>query len=211
MTITHHPATDTLASYASGSLDTARRLVVASHLERCAACRRTVGDFEAVGGAMLEDLPPAPMGEDALAQVLARLDAVAPEPAAGTMNAHADLPACLRSCTLGSWRWIGRGLKVRPIMLPQAGGTRLFLLKGAPGARLPHHVHTGEEFAAVLTGVYTHEGGRFGPGDFDEADETTEHTPVVTADAECICLIALEGRVRMTGLAGALLNPFVRI
>lgn len=211
MTITHHPATDTLAAYAAGSLDTARRLVVASHLERCAACRRTVGDFEAVGGAMLEDLPPAPMEQDALARVLARLDAVPAASPPHAMNAQADLPACLRSCTLGEWRWIGPGLRVRPVALPQAGKARLFLLKGAAGARLPHHAHTGEEFAAVLTGAYTHEGGRFGPGDFDRADEMTEHTPVVTADAECICLIALEGRVRMTGLAGALLNPFVRI
>src|SRR5581483_3603080 len=133
------------------------------------------------------------------------LDAVPAASPPHAMNAQADLPACLRSCTLGEWRWIGPGLRVRPVALPQAGKARLFLLKGAAGARLPHHAHTGGEFAARLTAAYTHEGGRFGPGDFDRADEMTEHTPVVTADAECICLIALEGRVRMTGLAGALL------
>ena len=187
--------------------------MVASHLERCAACRRLVGNFEAVGGALLEDLPPTPMDDDALVRVLARLDA-APEqttPRARPAHDMSGLPACLEPYALGRWRWIGPGLEVRPILLPQAGKARLFLLKGAPGARLPQHSHSGEEFAAVLTGAFTHDGGRFGPGDFDEADESVEHRPVVTPDQACICLIALEGRVRMSGVVGALLNPFVRI
>ena len=213
MTVTHHPSVETLGAYAAGALDTARRLVVASHIERCERCRRAVGNFEAVGGALLEDLPPTPMDEDALTRLMVRLDA-APEPAASPVPPAHDmpgLPACLDAYALGRWRRIGPGLQARPILLPQAGKARLFLLKGAPGARLPQHSHSGEEFAAVLTGAFTHDGGRFGPGDFDEADESVEHRPMVTPDGECICLIALEGRVRMSGVFGALLNPFVRI
>jgi len=144
---------------------------------------------------------------------MGRLDA-APKPATPQARPAHDmsgLPACLAPYALGRRRWIGPGLEVRPILLPQAGGARLLLLKGAPGARLPQHSHSGEEFAAVLTGAFTHDGGRFGPGDFEEADESVEHRPVVTPDAACICLIAIEGRVRMSGVVGALLNPFVRI
>lgn len=213
MTVMHHPSAETLGAYAAGSLDTARRLVVASHLERCAACRRAVANFEAVGGALLEALPPTPMDEDALVRVLARLDAVPEQttPRARPAIDMSGLPACLEPYALGRWRWIGPGLEMRPILLPQPGKTQLFLLKGAPGARLPQHSHSGEELVTVVTGAFTHDGGRFGPGDFEEADESVEHRPVVTPDRECICLIALEGRVRMSGIVGALLNPFVRI
>ena len=121
MTVMHHPSAETLGAYAAGSLDTARRLVVASHLERCAACRRAVANFEAVGGALLEALPPTPMDEDALVRVLARLDAVPEQttPRARPAIDMSGLPACLEPYALGRWRWIGPGLEMRPILLPQ--------------------------------------------------------------------------------------------
>jgi putative transcriptional regulator len=40
MTITHHPSDATLGALASGALDEARGLVVATHLSLCAPCRR---------------------------------------------------------------------------------------------------------------------------------------------------------------------------
>ena len=40
-----------------------------------------------------------------------------------------------------------------------------------------------------------------------EADAETEHQPVVDADGECICLAAVEGRLRLGGFLGRLLQP----
>ena len=54
MTIKHHPSDATLAAYASGTLDQARGLAVATHLSLCAQCRAAVRKFESVGGAVLE-------------------------------------------------------------------------------------------------------------------------------------------------------------
>jgi hypothetical protein len=47
-------------------------------------------------------------------------------------------------------------------------------------------------------------------GDFADADESIEHRPIVAPDDECPCLVALEGRLRLSGTAGALPNPFAR-
>ena len=214
MTIRHHPSDETLAAYAGGALDIARRLVVASHLEHCGACRKFVRAAEAVAGVMMEDLPPANMSPDALARTLARLevrhDAGAPAglaPAPG----EAGLPACLRGYDLGAWRWVGPGVHMRSILLPPSGETRLFLLKGAPGTHLPQHSHSGTELTSILAGSYHHEAGDFLAGDFEEADENVEHRPIVGSDQPCICLVALDGRLKLSGVIGALLNPFVRL
>jgi putative transcriptional regulator len=211
MSIRHHPSAETMAAYAAGSLDLARHLVVAAHLERCAACRKLAGDFEEVGASMLEALPLADMADDALTRALARIDGIAPDRRMSLRAPEAALPQCLGRYRLGDWRRLGRGLEIRPILLPQPHTAKLFLLKGQAGIKLPQHSHAGDEFTSVLSGAFTDERSYFGPGDFDQTDEGVEHRPVVTPDGECICLVALEGRLKLSGILGTLLSPFVRL
>jgi putative transcriptional regulator len=214
MTIRHHPSDETLAAYAAGTLDLGRRVVVASHVERCAACRGFVRGIEQIAGVMLEDLSPAPMSSDALARTLARIDREPARHAAkpvASVSDEPDMPACLKPYDMGPWRWVGPGVHMRPVLVPQTGNLRVFLLKGAPGIRLPQHSHEGTEFTSILTGSYHHEGGDFVAGDFEEADDNVEHRPIVGKDTACLCLVALEGQLKLSGFIGALLNPFVRL
>jgi putative transcriptional regulator len=209
----HHPSDETLAAYAAGTLDPGRRVVVASHLERCAACRGFVRGAESVAGVMLEDLAPAPMSSEALARTLARIDRepVSAAKAVAARLDEPDLPACLRPYDMGPWRWVGPGVHMRPVLVPETGKMRVFLLKGAPGIRLPQHSHEGAELTSILAGSDHHEGGDFLAGDFEEADDNVEHRPVVGQDMACLCLVALEGQLKLSGFIGALLNPFVRL
>ena len=85
------------------------------------------------------------------------------------------------------------------------------MLKAAPGTRLPRHEHTGTEWTCVFEGAFRHDLGRFGPGDFDEADETVEHNPVVEDDVPCICLVALQGNIELQSTLGRIIQPFLRI
>ena len=214
MTIRRHASNETLAAYAAGTLDLGRRLVVASHLERCAACRGFVRGMEHVAGVMLEDLAPTPMSADALAHTMARIDrepSVRRATAALPASDQSGMPACLRPYEMGRWRWVGPGVEMRPILLPEAEKVRVFLLKAVPGTRLPQHTHEGSELTSILAGSFHHEGGDFFAGDFEEADDDTEHRPVVGQGETCICLVALEGRLKLSGFVGALLNPFVRL
>jgi putative transcriptional regulator len=212
MTIRHHPSDELIAGYATGKLGLASRLVVASHVEHCEACQRFVRGIELAAGVMLEDTAPATMAPDALTRTLARIDTLPGQPPAkqGSMRTNEPgLPACLRSYELGKWRWLGPAVRMRPVLLDEPGATRLFLLKGSPGTRLPQHSHRGTELTSILAGSYIHEGGRFDAGDFEEADEEIEHRPVVGLDEECLCLVALDGRLRLSGWVGVLLDPFV--
>ncbi len=210
MNIKHHPTETTLASFATGTLDEARALAVATHLALCPQCRAVQQNFEHVGGALLDRVAPDAMASDALQQALARIGT--PEPSKPARASRADgLPEPLSAYELGPWRWIGRGVQWRSVDVPIENDVRVFMLKAAPGIHLPRHRHVGSEWTCVFEGAFAHEGGRFGPGNFDEADENVEHDPRVEKGATCVCLVALQGNIMLQGFFGRLLQPFIRI
>lgn len=215
MTITQHPSDETLTAFATGALDEGRSVVVAAHVAACARCRSWIAKVEAVGGVVLADLAPASLAPDALSRALVRLDRARAAQRAPALPRVPDdlaiLPEAARPYPLGRWQWMGPGVRWRPIGVPAERGARVFLLKASPGTTMPHHTHTGAELTLVLSGAFAHAGGRYGPGDLDEADSTVEHQPIVEAGAECICLVAMEGKLHLLGLLGRLMQPFVRI
>ena len=73
------------------------------------------------------------------------------------------------------------------------------------------HAHTGFEMTCVLSGAFSQGGGHFGPGDFDLGDETVDHEPVVDSGQDCVCLVAMQGDLRLHGLLGRIMQPFVRL
>ncbi len=216
MTITHRPTDETLAAYVGGALDEPSRLVVAAHLSLCPKSRATVRMLEAAGGVLLDETQPVPLAEGRLEKVLDRLDDQGSKLSADERLAElpSDLPPnvapIFAGLPLGPWRTLGLGLKMRAIEVERPPDTRLFMLKAEPGIRLPHHRHTGREWTCVLQGAFRHEHGRFGAGDFDEADESVEHHPFVEEGERCICIVAMQGDIELQGWFGKLLQPLVR-
>jgi putative transcriptional regulator len=168
-----------------------------------------------LGGAHLQQLPPTALDTSTLQSLLSRLDNSMGEPRAlppvNDLGLSKPLHA-LAPYQLGAWRWIGPGVSWRAVNLPAGNnGSRVFLLKAAPGTHLPHHAHVGTELTVILKGAFRHGGGRFGVGDCDDADETVEHLPVVEDGEECICLVAMQGHIRLLSFVGRLIQPFVRM
>jgi putative transcriptional regulator len=209
MSIAHHPSDTALATFASGTLDEAPVLVIATHLSQCAECRKVVRALEHVGGAFLDETTLADMSAGALQRAMADLDRT--ETAARHVSSVKSPLAPIAHYDFGSWRRIGRGVQWRSVSISSAENYSAFMLKAEPGTRLPRHRHTDTEWTCVLEGKFRHEFGCYGPGDFDEADETVEHSPVVEDGVSCICLVALKGRLRLAGWMGRLLQPFLRI
>lgn len=207
--IIHHPGELTLANYAAGTFDEARRLVVATHIAQCGSCQVTVRGHIQAGGIMLESVEPAKLREDALSEALKALDH-APS-SGGVALSGEDLPPPLADYGMGPWRWIGNGVSWRSVSVPVVDDIRVFMLRAKGGTHLPRHRHEGIEWTCVLEGAFIHDLGRFGPGDFDEADESMEHNPVVEEGVACVCLVALKGNIRLQSLLGRLLQPFIRL
>lgn len=215
MTISHHPPEELLADFATGRLDEADHLVVSVHVAQCPACRRFTGALEHLAGAALEATAPVAMKVDAFAAIMAKLDEVPDAPRAEAVPAHElpddDLPEILRRCRFGKQRRVAPGIKMQPIILPGTGESRAFLLWSAPGARMLEHSHSGTELTCVLKGSFSHEGGRYGPGDFDFGDGEVDHQPIVGPEGTCLCLVAMSGDLKLHGMLGRLMSPFVRL
>jgi putative transcriptional regulator len=216
MSIEHHPTDSLLAAFAAGTLDHGQHIAIATHLVACPQCRTFMRSMEQVGGAVLTSLPPAVMANGALAAVEARLNEPV-EPAAADMISTvpeteiAGLPKFVRRYQFGNWQWVAPAVHLRRIMLPYASDTRVFLLKSGPGTKMLEHAHTGFEMTCVLSGAFSQGGAHFGPGDFDLGDETVDHKPVVDSGEDCVCLVAMQGSLRLNGLLGRIMQPFVRL
>lgn len=217
MTTTHHATDETLMRFAAGALAAGPAIVVEAHLASCPACRARIGTFEALGGAVLEDMAPTPLSAKALNDTLAMLDdeedaaPIAQPPLAPVEIEGIRLPDALRGCDIGRWRWIGPGMKMSRVGVPQDPDANLILLKVGPCRALPDHGHVGTEFTYIVSGSFSDKFGTFRPGDLAEMDDDVEHQPVVDPDGECICLAAMEGKMRFKNVIGRMLQPIFGI
>lgn len=212
MSATHHPPHELLAGFAAGTLDAGEHLVVAVHVAGCSTCRRFARAMETIGGSTLDTIEPAPMKVDAFEAVMAKLDRPASQTGASADSLDdGDLPQILRNYRIGKRKRVAPGVSMRPIELPSLSKSRAFLLQSNPRTHMLEHTHTGTELTCVLRGSFSHEGGRFGPGDFDFGDDTLDHQPIVGDGEPCLCLVAMTGDLRMNGFFGRLISPFVRL
>ncbi len=218
MTIKHHPSDELLLDYVTGGLSESWSLAVATHLALCPACRRQTARLEAVGGGLLQATEPVQVAADSLSAVMARLDAPAAaddEPQAPQVPSRSGLPQPLRRYAENAtgeleWKRLGRGASQLRIDTGDPGATAR-LLRIPAGMPVPLHTHRGLELTVVLSGAFADATGRYGPGDFQEADETLEHQPHATPEADCICLAVTDAPLRFRSVAARLLQPLLGI
>ena len=201
----HHIDSDMLLAYAAGSLNQAASVVVATHLSLCPACRSQVMAAEALGGALLDDITPAPVSAASAAAVLERLDApVKSAPVKAKISAAAPkiLPRPLQDYVSGDmeqlrWGWVQPGVKFAELMVDESGA-RMGLMRTQPGASITPHGHTGDELTLVLSGGYRDAGVSFVRGDVQAVDENTTHELIADLDGECLSLVVIRGPIKPT-------------
>ena len=216
MSIHHHLDDATLMRYASGDLDPAFTLVVASHLAMCSTCRRAVRLAEAMGGECLDEAPRATLSDGAFARLSHRIDAetgTVPPPA--PLRNNGDVPLPLQRLVGPSldeirWRTVVPGVQRHRIDLADTHSS-LYMLKIGSGRKMPEHGHGGTEMTLILRGSYSDMFGQYKAGDIADLDEHVEHEPMVDSDDPCICLVAAEEPTRFKGVVGRLLQPLVGI
>jgi putative transcriptional regulator len=160
---------------------------------------------------MLERAPPVRQSPEAFERVLARLDAADPASRPAPRMLHPELPPPLNAYDIGPWRVVHPGFRWRRLTLPESPDANVIMLRVAAGRRVPRHSHSGTEYTQVLEGSFADALGQFRAGDCVEVDEGIDHQPVIDTGGECICLSAVEGRVRLSRWIGRLLQPLVGI
>ena len=205
----HHPSPDILAEYAGGALHAGAMLVIACHIDGCAVCRSEVALWENTAGALLEDAAPASLSDDALARVLARLDTAEPEPVRHAVPDFLErfaLPAPLKSQKIGRRRQVTPNIWFAPLDMPSQGSTRTYLVYAGRNTVLAEHSHAGREFTQVLKGAFVDGTGRYDEADFACTDDAITHTPAVTRESECLCLISTDKPMRLTGFPARIIQ-----
>lgn len=209
--ITHHIRSELLAAWVTGNLPAVFAVVVASHVALCEDCQAGAEAAQAIGGAMLERLPPVDLSADALTRALAALDQPAPAHRIGA-QAVGIFPAPLMQVLGGQppkWRMLGGGIRQQILMADRDGSLRLLYIP--PGRKVPEHGHRGLELTLVLQGSFSDSEGRFARGDVEDADGSVDHQPIAGAGEACICLAATDAPLRFHAMLPRLLQPIFRI
>jgi len=220
MTVKHHIGDDLILAYATGELDEATSLLVATHMALCPQCRQALELAEAIGGTLIEAEAEAEVADDALEAVFGRIESAekpaTPSPAATpAQRGSYVLPRPLRDYAGGDvdglrWRGLGGGVRHLPIDT-RASRAKARLLYIPAGSKVPDHGHRGLELTLVLAGAFYDEGAWFRRGDVEEADATIEHQPVAGPEEPCICLAVTDAPLRFRGLIPRLAQPFLGI
>ncbi|WP_281980842.1 ChrR family anti-sigma-E factor [Thalassorhabdomicrobium marinisediminis] len=217
--IKHHLTDDLLMAYSAGALPEGFSLVVATHISLCDECRARMLAFDAVGGAVVDDLSPVALSEGSFAETLARIDAVGAdagvEQATEPPTARSGVfPAPLQAYVGGDleavkWRRVGGGVRQAVLRVDRSSSVRLLHIPA--GTAVPDHGHRGTELTLVLQGAFRDEVDHFGTGDIEIATEELDHQPVADLGEDCICLAATDAPLRFHGLLPRIAQPFLGI
>ena len=197
--IQHHPDPDMLTDYAAGRLGHGARLVIACHLEACTICRQEVNLWDCAGGALLKDAAPAELSAGALDRMMARLDDGATAksvPALPAFLSRFDVPAALAAQKIGRRRFVTPSIWFAPIDA-EGGEARTYLVYAKASTVLAEHNHRGRELTHVIAGAFGDGTGIYAKGDFALTDDELTHSPTVTHDGDCLCLISAEAPMRL--------------
>jgi len=216
--IEHHLTDELLMAYSAGSLPEAFSLIVATHISMCDHCRARLHEFDAVGGAVLNDTEEVALSDGALEATLKLISQKPKDPIKTQLVAKPAkktvFPKPLQDYVGGDldkvkWRKVGNG--VRQAILPTSKDATVRLLHIPAGCELPDHGHRGTELTLVLQGAFLDEGELFARGDIEVANEDLHHTPIADIGEDCICLAATDAPLKFNQLIPRVAQPFLRI
>lgn len=216
-----------LMEYAAGVLGQAQSLIVTTHVALSPSARTKVNSWRAVSGACLENCRPVSMNENSLRAVLAQLDDVRSEETARTLTTRPsqdirellpediDIPPelspyfTLRRHKTMKWHSVYPGIHSFTVPL-NCKKSKVEFYKFKPGAKAPRHKHGGQEITLVLTGAFSDDKGQYDAGDLIIIEDNNYiHSPTACEVRGCICLTVQTGGMRLEGVLGRFLNPFL--
>lgn len=157
------------AEYALGVLDADLHERVAARLDGNAMLRGLVEDWERRLAPLAAALPPVPPPPGLWSAIEAAVDAEEAPAVPGAVDIFAGR---------GEWRSLVPGIEVKQLSVDRAEGMQSYLLRFAPGARLPAHPHRRDEECIVLEGEMRIGSRRFAPGDYHRVPAGVAHPAI---------------------------------
>jgi putative transcriptional regulator len=207
----YHPSDELLMTFAAGQQTNALGIMIACHIQSCHTCRTKISMYEQIGGELFGELNQVELSPQVRTTLLQRLDE--PEIINTQVIADERIPAPLRRFVPKfydqlAWKGFSSSIKEFPLPISDEHYTAKFY-KISAGKELPVHTHKGNEFTLVMEGSFSDKAGDYHEGDFILADTQTVHQPKASNDCDCICFAVMDAPLKMTGLFGRMLNPFM--
>jgi putative transcriptional regulator len=226
--IKHHPDHNLLTEYCAGTLDWALCLGVSTHLHFCSECRNTIAHLNSIGGSLLNQCPQQQIGENVFTNLMAQIQAretaavefVNPpaeqplHPSISKDRMLTNLPKVVRKLLPKDkalrWQTVSPNLKMARLAAGQDKYEVAFH-RICSGGKVAQHDHGGLEVTVVLKGSFSDGDGIYTPGDFLVRQPGEVHRPTAAQNEDCLCFSICEAPVRLTGLLGRLINPFLSV
>jgi len=224
--IHHHPDDNLLTEYASGSTATAVGIIICAHLQACPQCRQRVEQLNKLGAAILKQSIAEPVQQETFDQLMAR---IRNQDTGKASQALESAPVCVNDSIVNDpmmkrlpkviakllprdgkvkWQSAGASLKTARLKTGQQDYEVCFQ-KISSGGKVFEHGHRGTEITLVLQGSFSDEDGIYSEGDFLVRNPGEVHRPTATQNEDCLCISVVEAPVKITGLIGKLINPFL--
>lgn len=216
-----HPSDNLLLEYSAGSLDWALGICISAHLQFCPHCKHKVMQFNAIGASFLNHSRPMDVGPRTFDKLMRRIKSTQSteetrkhtEPLGHDERAK-TLPQVVQKLLPKDkplkWSYVSPALRSAHLVTGQSKYEVCFhRLKR--GGKAVQHDHRGLEITLVLEGSFSDEDGNYVPGDFIEKNAGQIHRPMAAQDKDCLCLSVVEAPVKVTGLMGKIINPFLTI
>lgn len=230
MELNHCPSSATLADFSFGNGFSLSDIVLRAHISACSHCRQKIREIESIGADLLMNEIHNQIGEP-LDNTDARIDDILdsydnhgdikPDKDNVLTKSKADdfeldnsldclFPSYL-DCSFDALPWKSVGKDIQLCKLREHKNSKLWMVKGKPGAKLPKHSHRGQELTLVLKGSYACSSNIYQPGDLHECDDENTHQPIIVGETDCISLVATEGDLKFNNFFLRLIQPVMRI
>lgn len=207
----HSTDAEMMAAHAAGTLPVGQHLVLSCQADLQPDIAHRLSTYDMIGGSMIETAKSDELSDTFMSRLMDALDKrmVSESVLPHDSDAPSWMPAALANYLADSdielkWRSVGPGVQHASIAETELG-ERVYLLRAAPGTKMPVHSHAGEEWTLILKGGYHVGDVGYVRGDLHCEDETCEHQPIIDNDGEdCISLVVDQGRLRFR-------NPLLKL
>ncbi|MEX2321140.1 MAG: ChrR family anti-sigma-E factor, partial [Saccharospirillum sp.] len=202
-----------LVEFAAGTCHTGMSVAISVHLHYCAQCRVALSELESTSAVLFEQQAAAPVADSAFDLLMQRIQhEPAVEPVVKPVSRR--FPKALATLLPESldeldWRQPMKNLRVSHLMTDESGMI-IGLHHMKAGGQVPNHYHRGDEISVVLEGGFSDQLGSYGVGDFIVRTPSDTHSPRADAHEDCLMLSVVTAPVKLTGVLGWLLNPFLK-
>ena len=214
-----HPDDSLILHLARGTLESARALSVHWHLKSCRHCIERLMQADEKWGVLLENTDPVELNPSAREDIKSRIADL--ESVATTqelehllLNVRHELDSSiyrvLELLERGHhknirWSFLWKGSRYRTL---RSAENTVVIMQIKPGAAIPKHSYSRNEYKLVLSGSYSDEYGEYKTGDFITYQQGEQHTPANNTDQECV-LVA--GELKYLHFSNPLANFFLHV